>query len=782
MRAFILALISCMALPALGKAETIFVEAEAFEDMGGWSLDTAFTQIVGSPYLLAHGLGQPVADATTKVKVAKAGKYRLWVRTKDWVAPWKAPGTPGRFQLLINGKPVATEFGTQGADWNWHSGGEIELPAGEVALALHDLTGFDGRCDAILMTSDPKFQLPAPAELAAARRSWLGFADEVEDAGEFDLVVVGGGYAGVATAVSAARQSLKVALVQDRFVLGGNGSSEVRVWAQGGTLRGKYPHLGEIVEEFADHSPDSPGAGVDFLDERKEKLVRREKSASLFFGHFAMKAATDKDGKITSVTALEVRTGRERMFRGKLFCDCTGHGVIGELAAAKFNIEPKGRMGMSNMWYWQEEEKEQPWPATPWALQLDTSDFPKTVKSRSQIDNKPFMKGEWFWESGFDKDSIKDLELIRDWNLRAVFGAFTAIKTGKEKDQHAKAALKWVAYVGGPRESRLLEGDVVLTRNDIVSGREFPDGCVPTTWDIDLHYPKEQFAKKFPDNPFISRAEFGAGVDRKNGYPVPYRCFYSKNVPNLFMAGRCISVNHEALGTVRVMRTCGMMGEVVGKAAYLCTLHNTSPRNVYDSYLPDLIELFKQPGSMRRDTLSGDLYRDTESIAVTPYLSKATDKVTGVPNQQNKPAASGTGVALKSLTGIVADDAAAKMTGKWTVGQGLSPHIADGYQYAQANAPAEARFEMPVPEAGKYELRLAWVGHENRSTKTVCIVEREGQKPLKLRINQQESSTDPNGFHSLGAFDFPAGKATIVISNEGADGFVHADAVQLLKK
>lgn len=783
MRAFFLAVVTCALLPNVGRGETIFVEAEAFEDLGGWSLDTAFTQIVGSPYLLAHGLGRPVADATTKVKVPAAGKYRLWVRTKDWVAYWKAPGTPGRFQLLVGGKPVATEFGNQGADWNWQSGGEVELPAGEVSLALHDLTGFDGRCDAILLSSDPKFELPAADKLASARREWLGFGSEPEDAGEFDLVVVGGGYAGVATAVSAARQALKVALVQDRFVLGGNGSSEVRVWAQGGTLRGKYPHLGEIVEEFADHAPDSPGAGKDFLDERKEQLVRKEKTASLFFGHFAMKASTDEEGKVTSITALDVRTGRERKFRAKLFCDCTGHGVIGALAGAKHHIEPQGRMGMSNMWFWQHENEDQAWPETPWALALEVGDFPKTQKSRSQIDDKNFMKGEWFWESGFNKDSIADLERIRDWNLRAVYGAFSALKHGAEKEQHAKAALKWVAYVGGPRESRLLEGDVVLTRQDIVTGREFPDGCVPTTWDIDLHYPKEQFAKKYPDNPFISRAEFGAGVDRKNGYPLPYRSFYSKNVPNLFMAGRCISVNHEALGTIRVMRTCGMMGEVVGKAAYLCRLHDTTPRNVYDSYLRDLIALMEQPGAMRRDTLSGDLYRDTSTIEVAPYLTKATDKVMGLPPQAIKPASpSGTGVALKSLAGIVADDDAAKLTGKWTVGQGLSPYIAEGYRYTAAKEPAEARFELNVPEAGKYELRLAWVGHENRATRTVCIVERVGQKPLKLRINQQQSSTDPQGFHSLGSFDFPAGPAAIVISNEGADGFVHADSVQLLKK
>jgi hypothetical protein len=650
------------------------------------------------------------------------------------------------------------------------------LPAGEVSLALDDLTGFDGRCDAILFSSDPNFELPAASELAAARKKWLGHPAKPEDAGEFDLVVVGGGYAGVATALSAARQSLKVALVQDRFVLGGNGSSEVRVWAQGGTLRGRYPHLGEIVEEFADHAPDSPAAGTEFLDERKEQVVRREKSIGLFLGHFAMQAATDADGKITSVAALDVRTGRERVFRGKLFCDCTGHGVIGALAGAKYSLEPDGRMGMSNMWYWQNEATPQNWPQTPWALPLEIGDFPKTVKSVSEIDGRPFMKGEWFWESGFNKHAIDELELIRDWNLRAVFGAFSALKHGAEKDQHTKAALKWVAFVGGPRESRLLEGDVVLSRDDIVSGREFPDGCVPTTWDIDLHYPKEQFAKKFADNPFISRAEFGAGVDRKNGYPVPYRCFYSKNVPNLFMAGRCISVNHEALGTVRVMRTCGMMGEVVGKAAYLCVLRDTTPRNVYDSYLPDLIDLLKQPGAMRRDSLSGELYRDANSPAVVPYLSKATDTVTGVRNVTPK------SIALKSLSGIVVDDDGAKLTGKWTEGTGLAPFVAAGYRYAAAKEPAEARFELVVPAAGKYELRLTWVGHENRATRAACTLEREGQKPLKLRLNQQEDADDPHAFHSLGQFEFPAGKAAVVLSTDGADGFVHADAVQLLKK
>ncbi len=759
------------------RAETIFVEAEAFDDHGGWSLDTAFILNVGSPYLLAHGLGTPVADATTTIMVPEAGDYKVWVRTKDWVAPWKAPGTPGRFQLLVNGKALETEFGTEGARWDWQAGPVVKLPAGECKLALHDLTGFDGRCDAILFSSEPNFAPPSGDKLASDRRQWLGIGEQPIDAGEFDLVVVGGGYAGLGAAISAARQSLKVAFIQDRFVLGGNGSSEIRVWANGGTMRGKYPTLGEITEEFADHAPDSPGAAEHYGDELKESVVRREKSIELFLGHFADGVELDSASKaIKSVTALEVKTGKVRQFRGKLFVDCTGHGTIGALAGAAYRMEPNGRMGMSNMWFWQQEAEATKWPATPWALDLTEADFPGTVKSRSLIDGKPFMKGEWFWESGFDKDPIGEAELIRDWNLRAVYGAFTALKTGKNEEKNAKAALKWVAYVGGPRESRMLDGDVLLTREDIVSKREFPDASVSTTWDIDLHYPKEAYAKKYADNPFISRAEFGAGVDRQNGYPIPYRCFYSKNVPNLFMAGRNVSVTHEALGTIRVMRTCGMMGEVVGKAAYLCVKHETSPRGVYSDHLPELIELMTQPGAMRRDALDQPLYRDPSIGPVRSYLGKGSDKVDGVPS--TVPAVKG--ISLSSLPGIVVDDSQAKLTGNWGSAGSLQPFVGEGYRYATPQAKAEARFAFRIPKAGTYSLLLAWVGHENRGKKVPCTIERAGQPALKLRVNQQEEAAEGAPFHLLGEFEFPEGEAALILSSAESDGFVHIDAVQLI--
>ena len=248
-----------------------------------------------------------------------------------------------------------------------------------------------------------------------------------------------------------------------------------------------------------------------------------------------------------------------------MFSDCTGHGTLAHLAGAKYEIELKDLLGMSNMWVWSNASTPQTFPETPWALNLNMDDFPYPKMGRADMADKG--KGEWFWESGFNKHPINDLELIRDWNLRAVFGAFNAMKNRDGKAEHPNAKLDWVAYVGGTRESRRIVGDVMLTHEDIVSKREFPDGCVPSTWSIDLHFPKQEYAKKFPDNPFISIAEHDRRVDRQYGYPVPYRCLYSVNVSNLFMAGRNISVTDHALGTVRVMKTIGMMGEVVGKAA-----------------------------------------------------------------------------------------------------------------------------------------------------------------------------------------------------------------------
>ena len=754
-------MIACFAGRILAAEAPILVEAEAFGDHGGWVLDTQFIHIMGSPYLLAHGLGTPVKDATTTVKFPSSGTYKVFVRTKDWVARWKAPGQPGRFELVVDGKTLDAKFGTQGADWFWQDGGSVEISNLEVPIALHDLTGFEGRCDAIVFSKDAAFVPPNEiAELTSWRKKVLGQPDQPVEAGEFDLVVVGGGYSGMGAAISAARMGCKVALIQDRPVLGGNGSSEIRVWSMGGTTTGKYPRLGEIVEEFADNAKASPGTQDEFGDEKKEAIVRNEKNITLFLNHQAY-AVEMKDGKVSAVLARDTRSSAATRFGGKFFADTTGHGTIGALAGADFDMAEQGHMGMSNMWRWADTGKPQSFPEVAWALDLSMDDFPYPKRGLA----------EWFWEGGFNRNPITDLEFIRDWNFRAAYGAFNAMKNKGGKDQHANAKMEWLAYVGGNRESRLLRGDVVLTREDIVGKKDFPDGCVPTTWSIDLHVPKEQYAQKFPEDPFISKAIFDGRVDKKNGYPIPYRCFYSRNIPNLFMAGREISVNREALGTIRVMRTCGMMGEVVGKAASICVKEQCTPREVYTLHLDELKDLMNLPGRARRETVNDPIRPDAPLADVSLH-----------PAPPKRPDAAVKLLDPKTLPGIVVDDAQAILTGAWTAGTGVPGFVGVGYQYDGNNGKGQksARFEFTVATAGKYEVRFAYRSADNRADHVPVLV-RSKDGDTTVIVNEQQVPNLENGFISLGMFNFdPATVGAVIVSNKDTKGQVVIDAIQVL--
>jgi hypothetical protein len=600
----------------------VFVEAEAFTQRGGWQIDQQAMDQMGSPFLLAHGLGVPVADATTTVQVPSAGRYRVLVRTRDWAATWKAPGAPGKFQVQIGGRPLETVFGTDGAEWHWQPGGALDLPAGPADLTLHDLTGFDGRCDAILLTTDPHLVPPNNgAALDDFRRRALGLPAEPEDAGEFDLVVVGGGLAGCCAAVSAARLGCQVALIQDRPVLGGNNSSEVRVGLSGLIHQQPFPRLGDLVDEIgpighwnlweANRDPQTPrsqriltviqqhpekkqhnaGPASNYEDEQKLRVVQAEKNLRLFLLTRVVRAEKAAS-RITAVVGRSIVTGRERRFRGRWFADCTGDGNLGFLAGADFRVGREARretgeplapdqadqlvMGVSVQWYAVTESQPSPFPECPWALQF------------TEETAKPVMRGDWDWETGMQLDQVRDIERIRDHALRATYGQWAFLKNhSRRKAEFANRRLAWVAHIGGKRESRRLLGDVVLCQQDVAGQRPFPDACVTTTWPIDLHYPHPDNSRDFPGQEFRSIAK-SAPI---KPYPIPFRCLYSRNVENLMMAGRNISVTHVALGTVRVQRTTGMMGEVLGMATSLCRRHGVDPRQVYAQHLDELKSL-----------------------------------------------------------------------------------------------------------------------------------------------------------------------------------------------
>lgn len=592
------------AVPARG----VLLEAERFERLGGWVIDPQFMDQMGSPYLLAHGLGRPVADATTEADLAKPGSYRVWVRTKDWVAPWDAPGAPGRFEVWIDGRPLPVLFGTSGAEWHWQDGGRVAIASRRVRVALHDLTGFEGRCDAVWLA--PEDEPPPPADavnLAAWRRSLLGQPEQPEDGGSYDFVVTGGGIAGTCAALAAARQGLKVALIQDRPVLGGNNSSEVRVWLQGARNKEPWPRIGDIVAELEQprRAHYGPANTADlYEDERKLAIARAEPNLHLLLEHRANSVEKNpKDGALRAVIAQDIRSGKRLRVAGRWFADCTGDAVIGALAGAAFEIEAKGHMGPCNLWNVCECDDTnalntsvvagaapEPFPRCPWALDLSDKPFPGRSKTRPD----PNKLGGWYWESGFDRDPIAEMELIRDWNFRAMYGAWDAMKN--VDGVLPRHRLNWSAHILGKRESRRLLGDVVLRLDDLLANRAFPDGCVPTGWSNDIHRPDPRYIRGFEGDAFIAVANFGQFPAHKENRPywVPYRCLYSRSIPNLFMAGRDISVEHAALGAVRVMRTGGCMGEVIGLAAAVCRTRDANPRAVYEKHWEDLAALMRR--------------------------------------------------------------------------------------------------------------------------------------------------------------------------------------------
>lgn len=576
----LLLLISCRQLPS---GSGILVEAESFSEKGGWVVDPQFVEQMGSPYLLAHGLGNPVADATTTIAVPRKGNYHVWARTRNWVpGNWEAPG---RFLIVINGTDLAATLGTEDG-WAWQYAGSISLKDTTAELTLRDLTGFDGRCDAVYLSTD-KASLPTGSqELAAWRKEILNMNDVPVLKESFDLVVVGGGIAGCAASVAAAQQGMKVALVQDRPVMGGNASSEIRVHTEGITWKSDSILKNLNTVWWPNGSPD---AAAD--DKKRMEYMNSFENISIYLNMRAY-AVTSESAAIKSVDARHTSTGESIRFEAPLFIDCTGDGWIGYWAGAEYfyGREDSSRYGenwpdngelwspatadnrvMGSSVLWRTVDKGTPvsFPEVPWAIDV-AGDYSATM-------------GTWKWEhSDNSKNQIEDGEEIRDHMLRAIYGSFS---NAKQAPENSNLALEWTSYLLGKRESRRLVGDYVYTFRDEKNMTEFTDAVVMEERDVDVHYQQKIKDPSQPD--FLSEALFFV-VDH---YYIPYRSLYSKNINNLLMAGRCFSCSHVGLGGPRVMNTTGQMGVAVGYAASLCKKYNTNPRGVYENHIAELQKL-----------------------------------------------------------------------------------------------------------------------------------------------------------------------------------------------
>lgn len=611
-------------LPLLGaKGAEVWVEAESFQSKGGWVVDQQFMDLMGSSYLMAHGLGNPVEDAVTDVNIPEDGKYTVFVRTFNWTSPWSDKKGPGKFRVRIDSKALPSTLGDTGNSWQWQRAGEMKLKAGSHRLALQDLTGFNGRCDAIYLTTDPQTLLPDNGEeLSGIRRKMLGLDRKEPLKASYDMVIIGGGIAGMCAAASAARNGMNVALVNDRPVLGGNNSSEVRVHLGGHIELGPNKGLGRIIREFG-HSRSGNAKPADYYeDEKKESFIANEKGVTLYPSYRAVKVETDGNS-ISSVKIIHVENADEVILSAPLFCDCTGDGTIGYLAGADFSMGREGRsqyneslapetpdsmtMGASVQWYSRKDDKVTKFPEFNYGPQYND-----TTCERMTM-------GEWKWETGMNRNQITEAERVRDYGLLVVFSNWSYLKNhASDNDKFRNRSLDWVAYVSGKRESRRLLGDYILKQDDIEKNVFHEDASFTTSWSIDLHFPDPKNSKNFPGN------EYKAATKHiyVHPYAVPYRCLYSRNIDNLFMAGRNISVTHVALGTVRVMRTTGMMGEVVGLAASLCKKHNASPREVYQKHLPELTAMMKEGAGKDGSTLPDNQHFNVQKLLDNPPALK----------------------------------------------------------------------------------------------------------------------------------------------------------------
>ncbi|KAI9929635.1 hypothetical protein ASPWEDRAFT_41150 [Aspergillus wentii DTO 134E9] len=588
----------------------ILVEAEEFDNYGGWIMDSQFEHEMGSPYLLAHGNGRPVSDATTTISIAEAGWYHVWVRAKDWV-----PGHhPGRFTLAINETTLNPEFGANDRNWSWEFGGIIKLPTGKARLSLHDLTGFCGRCDAIFLSLNAK---PPPDEAAPEwRRSLRGLPDKPVDAGTFDVVVVGGGVVGSAAVLASARLGERVALVHNRPYLGGNASVEIGLRPRGVT--------GPLIDEISERHANG--------DIYAKNLLDAEPNATVFMDHNVYDAVT-ADSRIVSVDARDAHSGLEIRLSAEVFIDCSGKSILGLYSGAEtlFGQESKAEYGEGlapaqrddmhhgNTVFFRTRMAESPvpFPAVPWATEVakDFSDL-RGQLTKPGIENGPGpvavspnhvsdpsirrrMKGPLthFWEYGQWLDPYTQGEHIRDHLLRAIYGTFSNVKT-MEPETYANLELDWVAYVPAQGEFRRYKGDYILTENDIRNHTKFPDAVVQNEGAFCLHYPG--------NDKYDFRLKYWEWDERdRKPYDIPFRCLYSMNIANLMMAGKHISVTHVAGSNTKFMGNGGQHAIATAAAAHLCKKYGTTPRGVYDDYLSELKDIAASITSANDDEANG---------------------------------------------------------------------------------------------------------------------------------------------------------------------------------
>ena len=406
-----------------------------------------------------------------------------------------------------------------------------------------------------------------------------------------DLAVVGGGLSGVCAAITAARQGIKVVLVQDRPVLGGNASSEVRLWVLGATSHmgnnNRWAREGGVIDELlVENTYRNPEGNAMIFDSILLDKVKCESNITLLLNTAVYEVSKSAEDKIESVVGFCSQNSTEYLVKAPLFCDASGDGIVGFLAGAAFRMGAESTaefgelfaptkeygelLGHSLYFFSKDVGKPVNYVPPSFALQ-DITEIPR-YKS---FNTKDYGCRLWWLEYGGRLDTVHDTEAIK-WELwKVVYGVWNYIKNSGNFPDAANLTLEWVGMIPGKRESRRFEGDYIMIQQDIVEQKTFDDAVAFGGWSIDLHPADGLFSEKPGCNQWHSK-----GI-----YQIPYRSLYSKNISNLFLAGRIISVSHVAFASTRVMATAAYVAQVVGVAAKICLDKGLNPRDILTNSL-----------------------------------------------------------------------------------------------------------------------------------------------------------------------------------------------------
>jgi hypothetical protein len=412
-----------------------------------------------------------------------------------------------------------------------------------------------------------------------------------------DLVIVGGGLAGTCAAITAARAGIRVILVQDRPVLGGNASSEVRLWVLGATSHmgnnNRWAREGGVIDEIlVENTYRNPEGNTILFDTILLEKVTAEPNIRLLLNTSVFAVGKSAEDHIDRVEAFCSQNATHYQLAAPWFCDASGDGILAFAAGAPFRMGAEAREEFGEKFaptqeygellghtiYFYSKDAGRPVKFVPPSYALaDITQIPR-YKSFNASD---FGCRLWWIEYGGRLDTVHETETIK-WELwKVVYGVWNYIKNSGNFPEAENLTLEWVGNIPGKRESRRFEGEYMLRQQDIVEQRSFPDAVAFGGWSIDLHPADGVFSEKPGCNQW-----HGKGL-----YQIPLRSYYSRTIGNLLLAGRIISASHVAFGSTRVMGTCAHGGQAVGMAAALAVRHNWSQA---DFQVPENIGLLQQ--------------------------------------------------------------------------------------------------------------------------------------------------------------------------------------------